>query len=472
MKPTPSLSFLALILCATFAGSVSANEIVDLGRMLAPAAQTGGNPHAQPVPQPQPRPQGLAVPAGQATATPQLQTPAPQRPIAPAPSATQVVTDAESVRIVQRGLNALGFNAGAADGVSGRRTSDAIRQFERTNGFQVTGQISPALVQLMRSVQPAPAAASPAQAMRQQENACTGSRCQAPAQTAPARNQRTPSHEATQPAKVEPVIEAVNRWFARSTGVMTENGLTRFPYGQMEPMVVCAPLRICAIELQPGEQVINVAIGDSARWELFPAATGTTTIVGVKSLISEFDPDVTTNALITTDRRVYTIILKTSKSDFVPRIGFYYPQDAVQSWARREDVSPAAVPGQGGTAGQGASRGQPSGEPDGLRVDLSRVNSNYSIEGSRNVSWRPTQAFDDGQRLYINLPANMSEMPAVFVDDRIVNSRVISGYMVIDKLGKTTTLLYGVGRNQQRVDIVKGRAASRSRDNDSTWLSN
>ena len=43
----------------------------------------------------------------------------------------------------QTWLNQLGYNAGSADGISGRRTRNAIRQFQIANGMPSTGALSP-----------------------------------------------------------------------------------------------------------------------------------------------------------------------------------------------------------------------------------------------------------------------------------------------------------------------------------------
>ncbi|MEP1444131.1 MAG: peptidoglycan-binding domain-containing protein [Hyphomicrobiales bacterium] len=43
----------------------------------------------------------------------------------------------------QTWLNQLGYNAGSADGISGRRTRTAIRQFQIANGMPATGALSP-----------------------------------------------------------------------------------------------------------------------------------------------------------------------------------------------------------------------------------------------------------------------------------------------------------------------------------------
>lgn len=59
------------------------------------------------------------------------------------------VSDPATVAKVQRGLASLGFLQGAADGVAGEATATAIRRFEVWYNYQVTGQISPELLDLL-----------------------------------------------------------------------------------------------------------------------------------------------------------------------------------------------------------------------------------------------------------------------------------------------------------------------------------
>ncbi len=55
----------------------------------------------------------------------------------------------------------------------------------------------------------------------------------------------------------------------RETGkapVVRRPGFIQFPYGEHQPILYCKPLRVCDIHLEPGETVLNVALGDSERW--------------------------------------------------------------------------------------------------------------------------------------------------------------------------------------------------------------
>lgn len=59
------------------------------------------------------------------------------------------VTDPVIVAKVQRGLASLGFLQGAADGVAGEATATAIRRFEVWYNYDVTGRITPELLDLL-----------------------------------------------------------------------------------------------------------------------------------------------------------------------------------------------------------------------------------------------------------------------------------------------------------------------------------
>ena len=54
-----------------------------------------------------------------------------------------------------------------------------------------------------------------------------------------------------------------------------ENGKVIYIYGQGMPVLVCAPLRVCAIELESGEHLQSQPqIGDGRRWEITPVLSG------------------------------------------------------------------------------------------------------------------------------------------------------------------------------------------------------
>ena len=52
------------------------------------------------------------------------------------------------------------------------------------------------------------------------------------------------------------------------------NGAITFLFGAQQPSIVCAVLQVCDVALQAGEQVNSINLGDTARWTVEPAITG------------------------------------------------------------------------------------------------------------------------------------------------------------------------------------------------------
>ena len=66
------------------------------------------------------------------------------------PPATVTLHFDETVEAVQRELLAAGLFTGPVDGIAGRRTREAIAQFERSNGVTVTGRASDELLDQLK----------------------------------------------------------------------------------------------------------------------------------------------------------------------------------------------------------------------------------------------------------------------------------------------------------------------------------
>ncbi|MDH3664297.1 MAG: TrbG/VirB9 family P-type conjugative transfer protein, partial [Alphaproteobacteria bacterium] len=60
---------------------------------------------------------------------------------------------------------------------------------------------------------------------------------------------------------------------------------------------------LSTIQLKPGEQLVNIAAGDTARWAIGDVTSSDRTII----LVKPTRPDLTTNLVITTDQRVYLV---------------------------------------------------------------------------------------------------------------------------------------------------------------------
>jgi type IV secretion system protein TrbG len=229
--------------------------------------------------------------------------------------------------------------------------------------------------------------------------------------------------------------------------------LVLYPYGEdPEPVVDCKPLRTTDIELQPGETITDVAMGDTERWMSTPAASGDPRNPVPHLAVKPQAPGIETNLTIYTTKHIYHMILRSRGSHAMQEVEFYYPDELLI--AMKEADSAAAQAKQ--------EAADPPGDSDNVvkvaNVDPKQLNFAYTVAGEK-VPWKPVRAFDDGSHVYIQMPAGMktSEAPALLVNagsgTQMANYRVEGNYYVVDRLFSDAILVSGVGRDQDRITI-------------------
>lgn len=251
------------------------------------------------------------------------------------------------------------------------------------------------------------------------------------------------AHAQAMNAKERKGIHLSGQWRG-STGLVTRgpDGKVIFLFGEVQPSVVCSPLEVCDIELQPGEVVRDVLVGDTVRWKVEPATSGAVGGQAIHLIVKPSEPGLVTSMVVTTSRRTYHIQLKSNARQYMARVGFGYPEDV---GSRLADIN--ARLGADTTPGAG--------------VPAEQLNFAYSVSGS--ASWRPTRVYSDGLKTYIQFPSSLAgqDAPVLFVEsggkDRIVNYRLKGDMMVVDYQIDTAILVSGVGFwHQDKVTIRRG----------------
>lgn len=229
-----------------------------------------------------------------------------------------------------------------------------------------------------------------------------------------------------------------------------KDGRVLYTYGAGLATLVCAPLRICTLELESGETITGEPqIGDSVRWIISPASIGRdgheTPIIVIKPKQSGLD----TTLLITTDRRAYYLRLVSKPEEFLARVAFSYPEDEVRRWRAH-----IADQEQRHKHNEESSRITPIQSIEQMYFD-------YRIVGG-DVNLRPLRVIDDGSKTYIQMSPNVThrEAPVLVVvgtqGAEMVNYRVKGDMYIVDRLIERGALLLGAGKKAQRVEIVRG----------------
>jgi P-type conjugative transfer protein TrbG len=199
-----------------------------------------------------------------------------------------------------------------------------------------------------------------------------------------------------------------------------------------------APERVTDIALQPGEMLGSVAAGDTVRWIIGDTSSGSGDTKRTHVLVKPFSAGLTTNVVITTDRRTYHLSLTSTDRTAMAALSWIYPQDQLIAFKAATEQARAAQP-----------------VAAGLQID--QLHFDYAISGDQ-PGWRPLRAFDDGRQTFIEFPASLSvgEAPPLFLVDAkgtasLVNYRVQGRFYVVDRLFDRAELRLGL----KHQDIVR-----------------
>ncbi len=217
------------------------------------------------------------------------------------------------------------------------------------------------------------------------------------------------------------------------------NAIQIYPWSEGALYQVYAAVgQITTIALEPGESLTGagpIAAGDTARWIIGDTESGSGAARRVHILVKPTREDISTNLVVTTDRRVYLIELRAREALYMPSVAWAYPAPP----AGQRQTVPAA----------------PSIPAEAAR------NYRYGLSGD-SPPWRPISVFDDGRRVYVVFPRGIvqGEMPPIFVlgsdgAPQIVNSRIHQNILIVDRLFGAAELRLGGGNRQRTVRIVR-----------------
>ena len=248
-------------------------------------------------------------------------------------------------------------------------------------------------------------------------------------------------------------VQMSEKWMSEhNQPAVGRDGRVLYSYGAGLPTVVCAPLRVCMIELQSGEKLVGEPqIGDSVRWNLSPAMYGSGASSTSVIVLKPQGPGLDTNLLITTDRRAYYLRLLSKPDDYVARVAFAYPDD--EDNERKWQQHLAEQKDQ-----QAKSTRIAELPPDAV----DSMFFNYRLKGDDAI--RPVRVFDDGKKTYIQISetAKNREAPVLVVigadgKQEMVNYRVKDDMYIVDRLFEKAQLILGSGKKARKVEIDRER---------------
>ena len=194
--------------------------------------------------------------------------------------------------------------------------------------------------------------------------------------------------------------------------------------------VYAAVGRVTVVALQPGEELVTVAAGDTVRWIVGDTSSGSGADLRVNVMVKPIRSGLKTNLVITTSRRTYLLELTATEKTWMASVSWEYPKDKMLALQRQAQAAGAAAPVASG-------------------LSLEKIRFRYAVSGS-NPPWKPLRAFDDGEKVYIQFPPGIAhgELPPLFVigaqgDGQLVNYRFRSPYYIVDRLFGAAELRLG-----------------------------
>ena len=232
----------------------------------------------------------------------------------------------------------------------------------------------------------------------------------------------------------------------RSDGFINANQVYAFADGAIYRLIT-APDKVSDITLQLGEALVAISAGDTARWIIGDTYSGDGASKQTHVLVKPFTAGLTTNLIITTDRRTYHVQLESTAAVAMTAISWTYPQDALIAFRAAAEKQAAEAPVASG-------------------LSIEDLNFGYTITGD-SPSWRPVRVFDDGQKTYIQFPPTLaqSDAPPLFVVSQdgkveLVNYRLQHDFYVVDRLFGTAELRLGTKRQSVvRISRVTTKAS-------------
>jgi P-type conjugative transfer protein TrbG len=242
------------------------------------------------------------------------------------------------------------------------------------------------------------------------------------------------------------IIGAPDAHAASSPRQVLPDGTIRYDYGRRPtPLLVCTPRYVCDIALDGGESVLNMAIGDSARWVIAGGQSGPSGTVP-HVFVKPMKPGLDTNLVITTTKRVYDVLLRSTETTKDARISFFYADEDAAAKAVIADRQRSAI--------ESVIAGTPQVGPD-------QADTKYKVSGETTLL--PDKVFNDGLRTFVVWKALPSELPTVATigkdgSAQATNFRVVGSSYIIDGVNPNYDLVIAAsadrrGRPERRVSI-------------------
>lgn len=221
--------------------------------------------------------------------------------------------------------------------------------------------------------------------------------------------------------------------------------IEQLTYNGKPSLVVCAVLHLCDIELQQGEVITDLQVGDRARWSITPAITGTGPNEVHHLVVRPYDVGLETSAVVATNRRTYHLQLRSDASRYMPRVQFTYPEEE----QRKMEAKVASE-----------LHARQRGLIPETNQYLGDLDFQYRLNGAAQL--KPLRVYNDHLKTTIELPPTaLAEQPSLVITEagrtgqKTMDYRREGSRLLVDGVFDSARLVYGKGGEQNTVVIAR-----------------
>ena len=250
-------------------------------------------------------------------------------------------------------------------------------------------------------------------------------------------------------------IELADKWQnLRIQPFLGPDGKILYPYGATAVTIISKPFHHTEVVFEPGEYILKMAAGDTARWFFDADYQGEGENKVLHFFIRPTYEGLKTSLTILTTKRSYRFRLESRNEDqeYMEIVGFSYPKNFNQILKKSKQLI---------TKQKAKDKRETFKYPDVHtgKIKITDLDFNYSMDGDDPL-WKPVRVYYDGAKTIIELPeeARNSEVPILTVlgpdkKKALVTQRLKDNRFIVDKKIKRALLISGVGDNEESVII-------------------
>lgn len=209
--------------------------------------------------------------------------------------------------------------------------------------------------------------------------------------------------------------------------------------------IYCQPYRVTDIQLEPGEQVIEMPfLSEEKVWEIGAGVSRSGSYDVQHFFIKPAYSGLETSFIIITDKRIYHLMLKSFRDCYMTQVKWQYP-----------NTMPFKITGDYAESITGAGKVNRLTNEQ-LKVDPRFLSFDYKMTYSifKKPYWLPYRIYDDGEKTYITMNETVLHMTSPILMNKRnerINYWVDKNLIVINELIEKVTLRIG----NQKVTIRK-----------------